>query len=142
MHGQSHYLYEASCARAQTKLFKSPAQTKWPSLDKGNIEAFYGCGGVGKGRGARGLYQTLDCKKVCIFSYSSMREQSNKRSGTRLKHGRVRFTCFARTRLLCHILLISLLILRKKRTVLQSNQTLDSLARSVCDRTVSYLVIS
>ena len=30
----------------------------------------------------------------------------------------------------------------KKPTVLLSNQTLDSLARSVCDRTVSYLVIS
>ena len=25
-----------------------------------SIEAFYGCGGVGKGRGARGLHQTLD----------------------------------------------------------------------------------
>ena len=28
---------------------------------------------------------TFDCKIVCIFAYSSMREQSNKRSGTRLK---------------------------------------------------------
>ena len=28
---------------------------------------------------------TLDCKTVRIFAYSSMREQSNKKSGTRLK---------------------------------------------------------
>ena len=28
---------------------------------------------------------TFDCKTVCIFAYSSMREQSNKRSETRLK---------------------------------------------------------
>ena len=28
---------------------------------------------------------TLDCKTVRIFAYSSKREQSNKRSGTRLK---------------------------------------------------------
>ena len=27
----------------------------------------------------------LDCKTVCIFAYSSTREQSNERSGTRLK---------------------------------------------------------
>ena len=27
----------------------------------------------------------LDCKTVCIFAYSSTREQSNKRSGTKLK---------------------------------------------------------
>ena len=32
-----------------------------------SIEAFYGCGGVGKGRGARGLHQTLDslARSVC-----------------------------------------------------------------------------
>ena len=46
------------------------------------------------------------------------------------------------SRLLHLALPISLLILRKKPTVLQSNQTLDSFVRSVCDRTVSYLVIS
>ena len=72
----------------------------------------------------------LDCKTVRIFAYSSTREQSNKRSGMRLKtesengerrshtpYGRVRL---ARVRLLRHALPISLLILRKKPTVLQS----------------------
>ena len=53
---------------------------------------------------------SVDCKTVCIFAYSSMHEQSNKRSGTRLKI----------VRLLRHALPISLLILRKKPTVLQS----------------------
>ena len=47
----------------------------------------------------------LDCKTVRIFAYSSTREQSNKRSGTRLKtesetekrrYGRVRLARFAR----------------------------------------------
>ena len=142
MHGQSHYLYKASCARAQTKLFKSPAQTKWPSLDKGLVRHFMAVEGWGRGGGQEACTKHQTAKKSVFFSYSSTREQSNKRSGTRLKHGRVRLTCFARTRLLCHALPISLLILRKKPTVLQSNQTLDSLARSVCDRTVSYLVIS
>ena len=32
-----------------------------------------------------GVFNRLDCKTVCIFAYSSMHEQSNKRSGTRLK---------------------------------------------------------
>ena len=72
----------------------------------------------------------LDCKTVRIFAYSSTREQSNKRSGTRLKtesetgerrYGRVRLARFARIRLLRHALPISLLILRKKPTVLQSS---------------------
>ena len=31
------------------------------------------------------LHSYLDCKTVRIFAYSSTREQSNKRSGTRLK---------------------------------------------------------
>ena len=71
----------------------------------------------------------LDCKTVRIFAYSSTREQSKKRSGTRLKtdseigerrYGRVRLARFARVRLLRHTLPISLLILRKKPTVLQS----------------------
>ena len=51
----------------------------------------------------------LDCKTVRIFAYSSMHEQSNKtagKSGTR------------------HALPISLLILRKKPTVLQSTMGL------------------
>ena len=65
----------------------------------------------------------LDCKTVRIFAYSSTREQSNKRSGTRLKmesetekrrYGRVRLARFARVRLLRHALPIFLLILRKK----------------------------
>ena len=51
------------------------------------------------------------------FAYSSTREQSNKRSGTRLK---VRLAHLARVRHLRHALPIPLLILRKKPTVLQS----------------------
>ena len=71
----------------------------------------------------------LDCKTVRIFAYSSKREQSNKRSGTRLKtesetgersYKRVRLARFARVRLVRRALPISLLILRKKPTVLQS----------------------
>ena len=54
----------------------------------------------------------LDCKTVLIFAYSSACEQSNKRSG---KSG---------TR---HALPISLLILRKKPTVLQSTMGLPKL---------------
>ena len=60
----------------------------------------------------------LDCKTVRIFAYSSTREQSNKRFGTRLKTesetgGCVRLARVAHVRLLRHALLISLLILRK-----------------------------
>ena len=55
----------------------------------------------------------LDCKTVRIFVYSSTREQSNKRSGTRLKTesetGERRFSPSRLTRPT-----ISLLILRKK----------------------------
>ena len=51
----------------------------------------------------------LDCKTVRIFAYSSTREQSNKRSEMRLK-----------TESETGDLPISLLILRKKPTVLQS----------------------
>ena len=58
----------------------------------------------------------LDCKTVRILAYSSTREQSNKRSGTRLKtERRVRLARFVRVRLLRHALPISLLILRKKK---------------------------
>ena len=57
------------------------------------------------------IYQ-LDCKTVHIFAYSSTREQSNKRSGTRLKtesethtpYGRVRLAHLARVGLLRHAL--------------------------------------
>ena len=71
----------------------------------------------------------LDCNTVRIFACSSTREQSNKRSGTRLRtesetgerrYGRVRLARLARVRLLRHALPISLLILRRKPTVLQS----------------------
>ena len=61
------------------------------------------------------LHSYLDCKTVRIFAYSSTREQSNKRSGMRLKT-----ESEARVRLLRHALPISLLILRKKPTVFQS----------------------
>ena len=68
----------------------------------------------------------LDCKTVRIFAHSSTREQSNKRSGMRLKtesetgERRSRRVTLARVRLLRHALPISLLILRKKATVFQS----------------------
>ena len=52
----------------------------------------------------------LDCKTVRIFAYSSKREQSNERSGTR----RVRLARFARVRLVRQALRISLLVLKKK----------------------------
>ena len=72
---------------------------------------------------------TSDCKTIRIFAYSSTREQSNKRSGTRLKTesetGERQFFSLARVRLVRHALPISLLILRKKPTVLQSSFTLD-----------------
>ena len=60
-----------------------------------------------------GLY--LDCKTVHIFAYSSTHEQSNKRSGMRLKT-----ESETGERHLRHALPISSLILRKKPTVLQS----------------------
>ena len=70
----------------------------------------------------------LDCKTVRIFAYSSTREQSDKRSGMRLKTesetGERRFPLASHARRACeahHALPISLLILRKKTTVLQSN---------------------
>ena len=72
----------------------------------------------------------------CVFKYAT-REQSNKRFGNpesetwgetlkmfpspHTPYGRVRFERLARVRLLQHPLQISLLILRKKPTVLQSN---------------------
>ena len=73
-----------------------------------------------------GDVQIVDCKTVRIFAYSSKREQSNKRSGTRLKTesetGERQFFSLARVRLVRHALPISLLILGKKPTVLQSMQ--------------------
>ena len=85
-------------------------------------------------------YCFTDCKTVRIFAYSSTREQSNKRSGTRLKTESevetLKIRCFfsgltrpkgvwgsraSRASLLRHALPIFLLILRKKPTVLQSN---------------------
>ena len=88
-------------------------------------------------------FRLIDCKTVRIFAYSSTREQSNKRSGTRLKteskagerrwkygfflsphtpYGHMRLASFASAlRLLRHVLLITLLILKKKNpAVLQS----------------------
>ena len=62
----------------------------------------------------------LHCKTVRIFAYSSTREQSNILS-LHTPVGRVRLARFARVRLLRHALPISLLILRKKPTVLQSS---------------------
>ena len=88
------------------------------------------------------ISEFLDCKTVRIFAYSSTREQSNKRSGMRLKtesetgespHTRVRL---ARVRLLRHALPISLLILREKPTVLQSSEF-----QKTCLRKFSALVM-
>ena len=72
--------------------------------------------------------KAVDCKTIRIFAYSSTREQSNKRSGTRRKTesetGRdALLACEARALRaedLRHALLISLLIWRKKPTVLKS----------------------
>ena len=64
---------------------------------------------------------SIDCKTVRIFVYSSTHEQSNKRSGTRLKTERQRLALRACEACgLRHALPISLLILRKTPTVLQS----------------------
>ena len=74
------------------------------------------------------LTNSIDCKTVRIFAYSNTPEQLNKRSGTRVKtgsktgerrYGRERLARFARVRLLRHALPLSLLVLRKKTTVLQ-----------------------
>ena len=72
---------------------------------------------------------TLDCKTVRIFAYSNTREQSNKRSGTRLKTesetwGDTVERVLRARNTLRHALPISLLILRKNPTVLQSTPTL------------------
>ena len=61
------------------------------------------------------IVMVIDCKTVRIFAYSSTLEQSNKRSGMRLKTESETGERFLR-----HALPISLLILRKKPTVLQS----------------------
>ena len=71
----------------------------------------------------------VECNTVRISACSNG-EQSNERSGTRLRtesetgerrYGRVRLASFTRVRLLRHVLSISLLILRKKPIVLQSS---------------------
>ena len=92
----------------------------------------------------------VDCKTVRIFAHSSTREQSNKRSGMRVKtesetgerrYVRVRLATFARVRLLRHALLISLLILRKKPTVLQSNCLSPSpTIRTILELCKTYLI--
>ena len=95
--------------------------------------------------GRSSLSLTLDCKTVRIFAYSSTRASRQTKGlewgwkqGARLGRdakntvfflsphtpfGRVRLARFARVRLLRHPLPISLLILRKKPTVLQSTLT-------------------
>ena len=99
----------------------------------------------------------LDCKTVRIFAYSNTREQSNKRSGMRLKtesevfflsphtpSGRVRLARFARVRLSRDALPISLLILRKKPTVLQSSlkRLADVCRQEVCCRMQRFIRIA
>ena len=82
----------------------------------------------------------------CVFKYAT-REQSNKRSGTKLKtesetgdYGRVSLARFAPVRLLRHALPISLLILRKKTTVLQSTHI--HIKRVVSSSCSFYLMLS
>ena len=58
----------------------------------------------------------------CVFKYARAVKQKVERGWT---YGRVRLALFARLRLLRHASPISLLILRKKPTVLQSSFTLD-----------------
>ena len=71
----------------------------------------------------RNYAQNLDYKTVRIFAYSNTREQSNKRSETRLKPesetGERRCT---RVRLLRHVFLISLLILQSNRNLIRWNR--------------------
>ena len=80
-----------------------------------------------------GVFNRLDCKTVCIFAYSSMREQSNKRSGTRLETESETRTLHVHKTLMPPFtdLPISSLILRKNPTVLQSINRW-SLARGGC----------
>ena len=47
---------------------------------------------------------SLDCKTVRIFAYSSKREQSNERSGTRLKTESETRACEARALRVCNTL--------------------------------------
>ena len=70
----------------------------------------------------------VDCKSVRIFAYSS-RLKTESETGERL---RVRLAWFARVRFLRPALPISLLILRKKPTVLQSKKIVF-----LCSRTSS-----
>ena len=92
------------------------------------------------------VYERVDCKTVRIFAYSSKLEQSNERSGTRLKTesetgesffslaSHARLARFARVRLLRHALPISLLILRRKKpTVLQSNERVGKSVIAICE---------
>ena len=77
------------------------------------------------------FWKDIDCKTVRIFAYSSTREQSKAANRERdwvfslsphTPCGRVRLARFARIRPLRHALPISLLILRKKPTILQSRK--------------------
>ena len=95
------------------------------SLGKqGRIQEF----SIGEWGGGPNFGSEIDCETVRIFACSSTREQSIKRSETKLKTesetvfflGRVRLASSARAKLLRRALPISLLILKKKPTVLQS----------------------
>ena len=106
---------------------------------------------MGRGNAKQGINratQTLDCKTVRIFAYSSTREQSNKSSRTRLKQrarlGRdskntcffflspVRLARFGRVRLIRRTLYRFLYWFReKKTTVLQSTKT-----QNVCPKLI------
>ena len=93
-------------------LFSTKLEKNWSRLTSG-------CG-------------SLQTAKQCVFKYAT-REQSNKRSGTRLKTESetwgetLKRAC--EVRLLRHALPISLLIFRKKPTVLQSRFTVINAQR-------------
>ena len=67
----------------------------------------------------------------CVFKYARAVKQKvwNEAENRERDYGRVRLACFARVRLLRHALPISLLILRKKPTVLQSREPITTTYR-------------
>ena len=67
---------------------------------------------------SRSTYRLQNSPYFCVFKYARAVKQ---KVWNEAENGRVRFARFARVRLLRHALPISLVILRKKPTVLQSS---------------------
>ena len=76
-------------------------------------------------KGKAAVSRSIDCKTVRIFAYSSTREQSNKRSGTRVKTESKSVSLSPA--LASHRRPISLPILRRKKktTVLRSSRSIN-----------------